>query len=479
MFAVFALMLGSLILTSCAQPRVRFFPPAYSLAGVVLLWLLAAIPTGFFLAISGNTPVSVGLALGLVGLFTMVSNAKRAMLGEALVFSDLALLRAVFRHPQFYFSALTKGQKAILVLACPAVPALLWGVFVADAHAHLAGAAVLVSVALILRMAIASRPWTELAQEPDAEADVLRHGLIPTIFMHWVRWRASLNPVAPKVLAGRMPERDELAIIIQCESFSDPVALFGDASLTLPGLEAARAKAWASGALQVSGFGAYTMRTEYGVLFGRSEQELGFRRFDPFLTAMQEIGFALPAKLQRAGWRSLFVHPHDMRFYNREAIMPAAGFAEIVGEDRFPPPPPAAGRYVTDAAIAAEILSLAQVAAMPTLIYGVTIENHGPWGAPSQVGGLRENYLRLLRNSDAMLATLHTALKELKRPATLVFFGDHCPSIPGVTTPHGMRDTPFVVLRFDRNGQEIQESGEAIKHTPAGLHHLVLQLLMK
>ncbi|OYX92440.1 MAG: hypothetical protein B7Y74_12105, partial [Novosphingobium sp. 35-62-5] len=211
-------MAGSLILDALARPRSRAFFQMRSVAGIWLLWVLTSVPLALFLAISGNLPVSAGLALALVGLFTMVSNAKRAMLGEALVFSDLALLGAVFRHPQFYFSALTKGQKALLALACPIVPGLLWRVFVHDLYAHLSGLALLAAGLLLLRLAIRMPPWSRLAPVPDAEADVVRHGLIATVFLHWQRWRASDDPVPINAEIGRVPEPDELAIVIQCES---------------------------------------------------------------------------------------------------------------------------------------------------------------------------------------------------------------------------------------------------------------------
>lgn len=449
------------------------------MAGLGLLWLLALVPFGMFLAISGNVPASTGLALALIGLFTMISNAKRAMLGEALVFSDLALLGAVFRHPQFYFSALTKAQKTLLALACPVVPGLLWWVFVGDPRGHLAGVAVLVVSVMALRLTVKLPQWSRLAPVPDADGDVLRHGLIPAVFLHWLRWRSSNDPAPAANDVGRAAQPDELAIVIQCESFADPVALFGGSTPALPGLEAARASAWASGALMVSGFGAYTMRTEYGVLFGRSEGQLGFRRFDPFLTATREASFALPQRLKPSGWRSIFVHPHDMRFYNREAIMTAGGFAELVGEERFAPPAPGEGRYVTDAAMAAEILSLAKAATQPTLIYAVTIENHGPWKPSSQDGDLRSGYLRLVQKGDAMLDALHTALQAMKRPATLVFFGDHRPSIPGISNPDGARDTPYVVLRYDREGRVVGGDTAARNLEPAGLHHLILDALTR
>src|SRR3546814_10576991 len=88
--------------------------------------------------------------------------------------------------------------------------------------------------------------------------------------------------------------------MVQCESYADPAELFDDPALVLPGLAAARASAWRQGRLLVSGFGAYTMRTEYGLIFGRDEADLGFRRFDPYLTAIGETSHALPIRLGRA-----------------------------------------------------------------------------------------------------------------------------------------------------------------------------------
>jgi phosphoglycerol transferase MdoB-like AlkP superfamily enzyme len=144
------------------------------------------------------------------------------------------------------------------------------------------------------------------------------------------RGRSGPLPASPRAAPATPPE---LVVVIQCESFADPRDLFGARGEALPALEAARTAAFQWGNLEVSGFGAYTMRTEYGVLFGREEEALGFRRYDPFLTALGEASYALPARLP--GWHARFVHPHDMRFYGRDAIMPAGGFAELVGEEHF------------------------------------------------------------------------------------------------------------------------------------------------
>ncbi|KAJ8133789.1 hypothetical protein OY671_012997, partial [Metschnikowia pulcherrima] len=116
------------------------------------------------------------------------------------------------------------------------------------------------------------------------------------------------------------------------------------------------------------------MRTEYGSLFGRDEEESGFRRFDPFSTAVGEASHALPARSAGRGWRSSFLHPHDRRFYTRHRVMPAAGLAEMVGEGHFAPPSAGEGRYVTDAAMAGTIGDSARKATEATVLYAVTIE---------------------------------------------------------------------------------------------------------
>jgi Phosphoglycerol transferase and related proteins, alkaline phosphatase superfamily len=470
------------------------------LAGLWLgTWAVLAL-FGLFLGICGAIVPAAVLALAGPLLLAVASNAKNAMLGEPLVFSDLALIGAIFRHPQFYLSALAAWQRAAIVLAFVALLAGLAFFSKLDPTMHIAGAGLMLTALAVLAGSIHFALNVGIASVPDLDADVRRYGLIPSLVLYWRRWRASNDPPpAPAVTtppgcgeAGK-DERPELVVVIQCESFADPAELFSAASnlearatatLSLPGLEAARPDAVQWGNLDVCGFGAYTMRTEYGVLFGRDEPELQFRRYDPFLTALGESSYALPARLAAndRGWRSLFLHPHDMRFYGRDRIMPAAGFAELVGEDCFAAPQPGEGRYVTDASMATEILAQAGTAQGPTLIYAVTIENHGPWSPHDDVteaggrGDLVRSYLHFVRNSDAMLSRLREGLRELGRPSLLVFFGDHRPSIPGASVPGGDRHTPYVMLQTNRDGEIVRGDNARRDLTPAGLHRAILDL---
>jgi len=445
-----------------------------SLHGTSVLLLAVMLAFWLMLVLTGVPLVSGIVVAALFAALSLISNVKRRVLGEPLVFSDLALIGAVFQHPQFYLTALRPAQIAVLgggIVGLLAALALLSNL---DPGPRIAGLAFgLCSgaglVALLRRIG-----WPASDRMPDPEADVLRHGLVPSLLGHWYAWRetADPNPCDAPSISG---QSGQLVVIVQCESFTDPAALLGDPSLSFPGLEEARKLAWQQGRLLVSGFGAYTMRTEFGVLFGRGEEALGTRRFDPFLTARGETSWALPNRLDRSAWDTCFAHPHDMRFYGRDRIMPQAGFDKLVGEEAFAPPGPGEGRYVTDAAVADRIIAIAEDSPRASLIYTVTIENHGPW-PPDPAGALSNAtpYLKLLARSDAMLARLLEALPRLGRPAILCFFGDHRPSIPGASEPGSERHTPYVVVRFASDGEPIPGDGAVIDLTPAELHHTIL-----
>jgi len=447
-------------------------------AGTAILLGAGSLALAVCAVLTGAWIPSLVFALSLATILTIGSNIKRQVLGEPLVFTDLALIGAMFRHPQFYLSALRLWQRIVLPLGIAALLGILVLFSTSDLAIRIAAACLAVVSAVLLAGLLRLSGWRELSLSPDLDRDVRRHGLIPTLLVYWSLWRrADLLQACP-----RLPfrgEANDLVIIIQCESFADPLALFSGHGEALPGLTRARDISWQSGRLMVSGFGAYTMRTEFGVLFGIPEEALGVRRFDPFLTADSMTTWALPHRLDRAEWSTIFVHPHDMRFYGRDRLMPASGFDTIVGEDAFDPPVESDGRYVTDAALCDKLLELAQTREGPALIYAVSIENHGPWAADSSESaeGNKAGYMRLLKRSDAMLERLIETLPKLGRPVVLCFFGDHRPSIPLVSTPGGERHTPYVVIRFREDGSPITRPHSPRDLSPAELQTAILEAI--
>jgi hypothetical protein len=473
-----AMLAASLLLDAAVRPRSARLR---RWQGLLLHLLVMATMFALWLAGFGNATAAAVLAIATMALFTVASNAKYKMLGEPLVFSDLALIAGIFRHPRFYFTAIPTRQRWTAAIGASVAVIVLLPLISIRPQPHLMGVGLLLLASGTLWLLLRAGRFDSMVPTPDLAGDVARFGLIATLLLYWRRWRRMPDPrpcptLAPiGDLAGPAPP--QLIIIVQCESFADPVEITGEASPALPGLDRARAIAWQHGNLHVSGFGAYTMRTEYGVLFGRSEPALGFRRYDPFLTARGEASYALPARLAGAGYRSSFVHPHDMRFYSRDRLMPAIGFEEVIGEAGFAPMPAGGSRYVDDRTLGVTLVDLASKAATPRLIYAVTMENHGPWDSDNarDAAGRLDAYLGRLRSSDAMLGDLIQHLSTDGRPALLVFFGDHRPSIPGVTAPGGARHTPYVVIRFDSGGRILKGDSTAIDLTPAAVHHLVLR----
>jgi hypothetical protein len=162
--------------------------------------------------------------------------------GEPLLFSDLALVGAVFRHPQFYLSAVAVWQRVAGGIVAAVLLAVAAWFSRAELAAHLVGLLLLAGGLGALALSLRLPPWRALARVPDAPADTRRLGLLPVLLLYWLRWRAEPDP-APCAPAARQAAEDgpELVIVIQCESFADPAALFGDPALALPGLAAARA----------------------------------------------------------------------------------------------------------------------------------------------------------------------------------------------------------------------------------------------
>lgn len=471
-----AMLIASAVLDATVRPH----PVRFRAASGLLLHALAMTALfGFGLALAGNAPVAALLAIAVLALFVVASNAKFKMLGEPLVFSDLALLVAVVRHPRFYFTAIPRRQRWLAAIALILAILTLIALFEPAPLAHGVGLAVMIGAGGAIALLLRGRGFAAAASRPALEDDLARFGLIATALLYWRRWRETADPPQQPATPRARPAGDipppELIVIVQCESFADPVALTGDPARALPGLDHARAAAWQHGELEVSGFGAYTMRTEYGVLFGRSETDLGFRRYDPFLTAQGEASYALSARLGSAGYRTTFVHPHDLRFYGRNRLMPAVGFDTLIGADGFAPVAEGGGRYVDDRSLGAALSALVDENAEALFLYAVTMENHGPWDKNREPGaaiGL-EAYLRHVWSSDAMLTGLADRLAADPRPALLVFFGDHRPSIPGILEPGGARHTPYVMLRFDGAGNTLPGKGR-VDLTPAELHRAVL-----
>ena len=241
----------------------------------------------------------------------------------------------------------------------------------------------------------------------------------------------------------------------QCESFFDARRLSPRVPPELlAGFAACCESAAPFGRLAVPGWGANTMRTEFAVLSGIAEDELGYDRFNPYYALARVPIESQVWRLRRAGYRTICLHPFDRRFFRRDLAMPALGFEEFLGREtiggsRRPP-------YCPDPELAQSILRILDEVGPRTFIFAITMGNHGPWALkgppidpllagrfdPAELpgGGGLLRYLDGLRRSDEMLRDLMAGLRRRGEPAVLGFYGDHLPSLPAVFEHFGFDD---------------------------------------
>jgi len=150
--------------------------------------------------------------------------------------------------------------------------------------------------------------------------------------------------------------------------------------------------------------------------------------------------------LKALGYRTICVHPYHRSFYRRDTVLPLLGFDRFIGIEAFSDVA-RDGPYVGDQALGEHVLRLLGDADGPTLIYVITMENHGPlhWESVTELDAAAVMrapmppkceelvaYARHLRNADAMLGSLAYALKNRSRASALCLFGDHIPIMPDV-----------------------------------------------
>lgn len=421
------------------------------------------------------------------GLLGAGSAIKRGILGEPLIFTDAALVRHAIRHPRLYYAERLARPPALAALAALLAATVAWftvepSILPSDGLFLLA---LPPAIAIGLAAALLSDPAavfarSQIADPADPASDVARFGLIATLFLHCTAWRKAERPSpAARALAQTLPAPrsarlgPQVVIAIQCESFVD-IAARGLPGPALPALERLRGEAVAFGRVHVPAEGAYTMRSEFGFLTGLPAATLGLDALDPYLTAGAYASQPTLASLfAAAGRATVFLHPYDRRFFDRDILVPKLGFERFVdggafeGASRF-------GPYVADAAVADAVLAeIAAARDTPLFLFAVTIENHGPWG-PGRLAETSDpaaQYALHLANADRMIGRIADALRALPGGGALCIYGDHAPGRPLHPGLPDRRSTDYVIWDSrsasgvrprDREDIDVAELGRAL-----------------
>ncbi|MFM0340122.1 LTA synthase family protein [Paraburkholderia fungorum] len=466
-----------------ATPRVLYRPAtALSLHAAAV-----AVLVGSGVAISARPFFSIGVAIVLIVLLAVVSNAKFESLREPFVFTDLSLFSQVFSHPRLYLPFLSIGKILAIVVG---VVIAMTGFFVEnplDLHAR--GVAALTAAAC-LAIGIALSRRVPLTLEPIE--DQRRFGFFAVFVAYLINGfrraerRAFVRAVEQGPFASGHPVACPDVIVVQSESYFDARRL-GD--FVLPGpyanLDKARREAFEYGSLTVPAWGANTMRSEFAMLTGLPSAALGYARFYPYMFVRSACA-SIAGWFKRGGYRTLAIHPYYASFFGRHRAFQLMRFDRFLDIRDFEGGA-RVGPYIGDAAVAdAIIAALQQSDDRPVFAFAITMENHGPLHLEPVVSDEfmsrhtlgNDNrwrdltaYLRHVENADRMIGKLTDFLRERARPTVLCFYGDHVPALPQLFDALGSRADAsdyFIWRNFgerfgEQQGVRVENLGFAIQ----------------
>ena len=298
------------------------------------------------------------------------------------------------------------------------------------------------------------------AHAPAFDAAAARHG-------DWHNLSAT-DPAAPA-------RRPDIVAVLE-ESTFDPRMLAACTS-RLCGARMFRpdADTIAHGWLDVHTWGGGTWTSEFAFISGLPHTVFGPAGiYAPFNLAPR-IRYTLPRLLHDDGYRTVGIYPTAGDFMNGRDAYADYGFDAFYGGEQL-----GLGWKSTDAELIRAFrhvfaIEKAKAHGAPVFVFMLTLHQHGPhmtpladlpapYDRPLFAGKLAPgnrplddwlnlnltNYLQRLSMSDAAMAKLESLLREDRRPALLLHFGDHQPSFDGAinvlakTTPPTAGNPQFV-----------------------------------
>lgn len=230
-------------------------------------------------------------------------------------------------------------------------------------------------------------------------------------------------------------------IVIMDEAFSD-LSLLGDVDASedyMPYVHSLQqgAENTVSGNLYVSVCGGNTANTEFEFLTGNTMAFLPAGSV-PYQQYIQGEIPSLASHLESLGYDTYAMHPYYASGWNRDVTYPCMGFSNMIFKEDMAFME-YVRKYVSDRSDFQEILHLLEEKqeGQPLFIFNVTMQNHGGYSdqyanfTPDVTTGADNlelnQYLSLIKLTDASLEELLTYLGNMDEKTVVVFFGDHQP----------------------------------------------------
>ncbi|MCB1634596.1 MAG: LTA synthase family protein [Xanthomonadales bacterium] len=435
----------------------------------LLLWLCA-------LGLTRRPLFAASLTWLLAAVVYQVNQIKLRELGLPLVPSDVLVFDQMLSSPALYWRYLRLPSLPQLLLLLLLIESCRrsWRLRPLCRPLRFAQALLFVLAGGVL-LSVQQRwaPWPQIYDQEDlrisfwhAAAGAEQAGMAAHFMLLQQNTRSTLPPALPGIedayverFGPRPPmpmpsERVDL-IVVQSESFFDPGDLVDlDSERYIPNLRALSER-FPHGRLRVPTFGGLTTRTEFEFLTGYPLMVVPEIQY-PFQGLVHRPMYAVPWALRELGYQTRALHPYDPNFYGRKRVYPLLGFQAFhsIGDFRLDE---YHGYYVSDHALNRRIIELLD-SPVPTFLFAVSIENHGPWDElrPVPAAELAQinlpargseaaraplaQFLVHLRRTDQALGELADWVMQRERPTVLLFYGDHLPNLVSTFAEWPTRD---------------------------------------
>ncbi len=188
-------------------------------------------------------------------------------------------------------------------------------------------------------------------------------------------------------------------------------------------------------------YGGNTANTEFEFLTSQSMAFLPDNSV-PYQQYVNSDLFSLARLMTSYGYTSIATHPYMANGWSRNRVYPYLGFEESTFIEDYPEE--FVRSYVGDHTMFTYMLDkLAnKPEKKPLFLFGITMQNHGGYDYSSEdfentvalegyAGSypLTEQYLSLLKETDASMKMLLSSLKKFPEKTIVLFFGDHFPKV--------------------------------------------------
>ena len=224
-------------------------------------------------------------------------------------------------------------------------------------------------------------------------------------------------------------------IIIASESFSDLRAI-GEGVVSDEAYKDfdAAARLGSVGECILPTFGGYTVRSEFELLFGLPAMSMKNVPSPHSMLEEKESYNTVVREFCENGYKTVYIHPFEESFYNRNVVYPKYGFDKLVFRENFDEEKDVFRRYIGDGALFDKIKNEITLEEKPVFLFAMSMQNHQPYVEEDGTGeGELEYYLEGIGETSVALCELFAWLEASDEETLLLFVGDHYPFF----TPQG------------------------------------------